>query len=244
MASPFSFPKQFSFENFVNAWQKASMGTYFLNSILITAGALAILLVLSVPCAYTLSRFKFKGVKLIRLVFMSGLFININYIVLPLFLMLFGFGRSIGIGTAITNNYFIVMVLYATTSLSFSIYLMSSYFTSLSASYEEAAKIDGCGYFKAFLYVCAPLAMPSIVAVILFNFLSFWNEYILAQTFLDSTKYTLPVGLLNIMREARVSNDLGRMYAGLLIVIVPVLIVYAFVQGQLTKGVTVGGIKG
>ena len=78
----------------------------------------------------------------------------------------------------------------------------------------------------------------------MFNFLSFWNEYILAQTFLDSTKYTLPVGLLNIMREARVSNDLGRMYAGLLIVIVPVLIVYAFVQGQLTKGVTVGGIKG
>ncbi|PWM71115.1 MAG: ABC transporter [Bacillota bacterium] len=244
MSSPFAFPKQLAFENFVNAWQKASMGSYFLNSILITAGGLVLLLVLSVPCAYTLSRFKFKGVKALRIIFMSGLFININYIVLPLFLMLFGFGRAIGVGTAITNNYFTVMLLYATTSLSFSIYLMSSYFTSLSASYEEAAKIDGCGYFKSFLYVCAPLAMPSIVTVILFNFLSFWNEYILAQTFLDSAKYTLPVGLLKIMRESRVSNDLGRMYAGLLIVIVPVLIVYGFVQGQLTKGVTVGGIKG
>ena len=243
-ASPFSFPKTFSFENFVNAWTKASMGAYFLNSILITGGGLVLLLVLAVPCAYTLSRFKFRGVKALRLIFMSGLFININYIVLPLYLMLFGIGNAVGVGAGITNNRFTVILLYATTSLSFSIYLMSSYFTSLSASYEEAAKIDGCGYFKAFLYVCAPLAMPSIITVILFNFLSFWNEYILAQMFLDTAKYTLPVGLLKIMRQSRTANDLGRMYAGLLIVIVPVLIVYAFVQGQLTKGVTVGGIKG
>ena len=199
---------------------------------------------LAVPCAYTLSRFKFRGVKVITLIFMAGLFINVNYIVLPLYLMIFSVGRAIGVGTALTNNYFTVIILYATTSLSFSIYLMTSYFKSLSPSYEEAAKIDGCGYFKTLVYVCAPLAMPSILTVILFNFLSYWNEYMLAMTFLSTANSTLPVGLLRIMREARTSNDLGRMYAGLLIVIVPVLIVYAFVQGQLTKGITVGGIKG
>lgn len=244
LADPFALPTSFYFQNFVNAWNRANMGSYFLNSIILTAGSLLLLIVLAVPCAYTLSRFKFRGVKVITLIFMAGLFINVNYIVLPLYLMIFSVGRAIGVGTALTNNYFTVIILYATTSLSFSIYLMTSYFKSLSPSYEEAAKIDGCGYFKTLVYVCAPLAMPSILTVILFNFLSYWNEYMLAMTFLSTANSTLPVGLLRIMREARTSNDLGRMYAGLLIVIVPVLIVYAFVQGQLTKGITVGGIKG
>lgn len=215
------------------------MGDYFFHSILLTATSLILLIVLAVPCSYTLSRFKFRGVGVITLIFMAGLFINTNYIVLPLYLMIYRIG-----GAAMTNNYVTVTVLYASTSLSFSIYLLSSYFRGLSPSYEEAAKIDGCGYFKTFLYICAPLAMPSILTVILFNFLSYWNEYMLAQTFLSEANSTLPVGLLRIMREARTANDLGRMYAGLLIVIIPVLIVYAFVQGQLTKGITVGGIKG
>ena len=243
-SNAFSFPKQFYFQNYVNAWNRASMGTYFGNSIFLTAASLALLVLLAVPCSYTLARFKFRGSKAISLIFMAGLFININYIVLPLHIMLFNFGKAIGIGANMTNNYFTVIVLYASTSLSFSIYLMNSYFKALSPSFEEAAKIDGCGYFKTFLYVCAPLAMPSILTVILFNFLSYWNEYILANTFLDKAKATLPVGLLRIMRESKVADDLGRMYAGLMIVIIPVLIVYSFVQGQLTKGITVGGVKG
>ena len=243
-ANAFAPPKRLYWQNFVNAWQRANMGDYFFHSIFLTLFSLALLIVLAVPCSYTLSRFRFKGVKIITLVFMAGLFINTNYIVLPLYLMIYRFGRAIGVGTGLTNNYFTVMILYASTSLSFSIYLLSSYFRGLSPSYEEAAKIDGCGYFKTFLYVCAPLAMPSILTVILFNFLSYWNEYMLAQTFLSEANSTLPVGLLRIMREARTANDLGRMYAGLLIVIIPVLIVYSFVQGQLTKGITVGGIKG
>ena len=243
-ADAFALPQKFYFENYVNAWNRANMGAYFGNSIFLTAASLALLVVLAVPCSYTLARFKCRGAKMIGLVFMAGLFINVNYIVLPLHIMLFGFGKAIGVGANITNNYFTVIVLYASTSLSFSIYLMNSYFKALSPSFEEAAKIDGCGYFKTFLYICAPLALPSILTVILFNFLSYWNEYILANTFLDTAKSTLPVGLLRIMRESKTANDLGRMYAGLMIVMVPVLIVYACVQGQLTKGITVGGVKG
>lgn len=243
-ADPFALPKKLYFENFVNAWERANMGSYFFNSIFLTAASLALLIILAVPCSYTLSRFKFPGAKVISLIFMAGLFININYIVLPLHMMLSDVGKVLGVGSDLTNNYVTVIILYASTSLSFSIYLMSSYFKALSPSFEEAAKIDGCGYFKTFLYICAPLAMPSILTVILFNFLSFWNEYILAQTFLAVEKSTLPVGLLRIMREAKTSNDIGRMYAGLIIVMVPVLAVYACVQGQLTKGITMGGVKG
>lgn len=242
--NPFALPSSFYYQNFVNAWERANMGDYFLNSVILTAFSLVLLVLLAVPCSYTLSRFRFRGVKIISLIFMAGLFINVNYIVLPLYLMIFRFGKLLGVGTGLTNNYFTVVVLYASTSLSFSIYLLSSYFRGLSPSYEEAAKIDGCGYFRTLIYICAPLAMPSILTVILFNFLSYWNEYMLAQTFLSTDNATLPVGLLLIMRQAKTSNDLGRMYAGLLIVIVPVLIVYSFVQGQLTKGITVGGIKG
>ena len=87
--------------------------------------------------------------------------------------------------------------------------------------------------------------MPSILTVILFQFLAYWNEYLVAQTFLISdVNRTLPVGLLSIMQEAKVATDYGRLYAGLVIVMVPVLLLYCFVQKNLTKGISMGGLKG
>lgn len=243
-SNPFGFPKSLQFVNFANAWTKASMGLNFLNSIILTAGSLVLLVVLAVPAAYVLSRFRYKILRVMSVIFMAGLFVNMNYIVTPLFLSIFSISRALGLYTGLVDNRFTVMLIYAVTSLSFSIYLLSGYFRTMPKDFEEAAKIDGCGYFGTLIKICVPLALPSVATVIMFNFLSYWNEYLVVMTFLGSAKRSLPAGLLSIMRESKVANDLGRMYAGLLIVMVPVLAVYAVVQGQLTKGVTLGGIKG
>ena len=242
--SPWALPTHIHWQNFVDAWNKAKMGDYFLNSIITTGLSLGILLVVALPASYCLARFKFVGQKLLNLCFMAGLFINVNYIVVPIYLMLSDFQTSVGIDWLLGNTY-VVAVIYAATALPFTIYLLSSYFATLPHDFEEAAYIDGAGYFRTMTQVIFPMAKPSIITVILFNFLSFWNEYIIVKTLVtDRDQWTLPAGLLNLMQAQQSAAEYGPMYAGLVLVMLPVLILYICVQKNLTKGMTVGGLKG
>ena len=246
--SPWALPTHVHWQNFADAWTKANMGGYMLHSVTITAMALAILLVVALPASYCLARFKFVGNKLLNTCFMAGLFINVNYIVVPIYLMLSDADKwcKTTLGQAmLLNNHFVVAVVYAATALPFTIYLLSSYFATLPHDFEEAAYIDGAGYWRTMLEIIFPMAKPSIITVILFNFLSFWNEYIIIKTLVtDRDQWTLPAGLLNLMQAQQSAAEYGPMYAGLVLVMLPVLILYIGVQKNLTKGMTVGGLKG
>ena len=246
--NPWALPTHIHWQNFADAWTKANMGGYMLHSVTITAMALAILLVVALPASYCLARFKFVGNKLLNTCFMAGLFINVNYIVVPIYLMLSDADKwcKTTLGQAmLLNNHFVVAVVYAATALPFTIYLLSSYFATLPHDFEEAAYIDGAGYWRTMLEIIFPMAKPSIITVILFNFLSFWNEYIIIKTLVtDRDQWTLPAGLLNLMQAQQSAAEYGPMYAGLVLVMLPVLILYICVQKNLTKGMTVGGLKG
>ena len=246
--SPWSLPTHLHWQNFVDAWNKANMGGYMGYSVMVTAMALAILLVVALPASYCLARFKFVGKKFLNTCFMAGLFINVNYIVVPIYLMLSDGDKwlksVLGSGWLL-NNHFVVAVVYAATALPFTIYLLTSYFATLPHDFEEAAYIDGSGYGRTMLQIIFPMAKPSIITVILFNFLSFWNEYIIVKTLVtERDRWTLPAGLLNLMQAQQAAADYGPMYAGLVLVMLPVLILYICVQRNLTKGMTVGGLKG
>ena len=246
--NPWALPTHLHWQNFADAWTKANMGGYMLHSVIITAMALAILLVVALPASYCLARFKFVGNKLLNSCFMAGLFINVNYIVVPIYLMLSDADKwcKTTLGQAmLLNNHFVVAVVYAAPALPFPIYLLSSYFATLPHDFEEAAYIDGAGYWRTMLEIIFPMAKPSIITVILFNFLSFWNEYIIIKTLVtDRDQWTLPAGLLNLMQAQQSAAEYGPMYAGLVLVMLPVLILYICVQKNLTKGMTVGGLKG
>ena len=247
--NPWALPAGVYWQNFVNAWNAAKMGEYMLNSVIVTVLALAILLAVALPAAYALSRFRFRSRKLLNTLFMAGLFINVNYIVVPIFLMLkdgdtwlkqtFGYAFLL-------NNLLVLAIVYAATALPFTIYLLSSYFATLPHDFEEAAYIDGAGYNTTMLKIIFPMAKPSVVTVILFNFLSFWNEYIISMTLMSSANgaRTLPVGLLNLMQAQQAKAEYGMMYAGLVMVMLPTMILYMCMQKRLTQGMTVGGLKG
>lgn len=247
--NPWSLPLGFHWQNFVDAWNTARMGDYMLNSVIVTVLALAILLVVALPAAYCLSRFHFHGRKFLNTAFMAGLFINVNYIVVPIFLMLRDgdtFLKNIFGSGFLLNNIVVLAIVYAATALPFTIYLLSGYFATLAHDYEEAAYIDGAGYGKTMIQIIFPMAQPSIVTIILFNFLSFWNEYIISMTLMSSANgaKTLPVGLLNLMQAQQSAAQYGIMYAGLVMVMLPTLILYICVQKKLIQGMTVGGLKG
>ena len=244
--NPWALPQGFNIQNFIDAFQIAQVGDFILNSALVTAMALAILLVVSLPAAYVLARFQFKGRKFFNTLIMAGLFINVNYIVVPIFLMLNGWDKSLAKSGLqfFMNNRFVLALVYASTAIPFTVYLLASYFRSLPKAYEEAAEIDGCGYFTTMVRVMFRMAKPSIITVILFNFLAFWNEYIISLTLVQTKALkTLPVGLQNLMSAQKAATNYGPMYAGLVIVMLPTLILYILVQRRLTQGMTLGGLK-
>ncbi|WP_050636736.1 carbohydrate ABC transporter permease [Candidatus Stoquefichus sp. SB1] len=244
--SPWSLPASFYIQNFIDAFEKANMAEYFLNSVIVTALGLFLLVIIALPASYVLARFDFKGKKLINTAFMGGLFINVNYIVVPIFLMLTSWDDVVYdiIGDFFfLDNIVVLAIVYAATAIPFTVYLLSSYFRTLPKAYEEAAFIDGCGYFKTMMKVMAPMAKPSIITVILFNFLAFWNEYIIALTLMPGASKTLPVGLVTLSKGQMAAANYGQLYAGLVIVMLPTLILYIMVQKKLTQGMTLGGLK-
>ena len=245
--SPWVLPKGLYLQNFVDAFVTAQMGQYFLTSVFVTALALVFVLVVAVPAAYVIARYDFRGKGIVEIVLLGGLFVNVNYIVVPIFLMLVGWDRALRDlmpGGFFIDNPVVLSLVYAATSIPFTIYLLTAYFRTIPADYEEAASLDGASRFGIMTRVMLPMARPAVTTVILFNFLAYWNDFIISLTLMPGDRKTLQVGLLNLFTAQKAAANYGRLYAGMVIVIVPVLIVYAFIQRRLIEGMAAGGVKG
>jgi N-acetylglucosamine transport system permease protein len=245
--SPWTLPEGLHLQNFVDAFVDAQMGRYFLNSVMVTALALVLVLLVAVPAAYVVARVPFRGKRLVETGLMAGLFVNVNYIVVPIFLMLIGWDR--GLADVLPDGLFIdsrptLSLVYAATSIPFTVYLLSNFLRTIPADYEEAATLDGASRLTTMLRIIVPMARPAVTTVVLFNFLAYWNDFIIALTLLPGEEKTLQVGLLNLMTAQRAAADYGRLYAGMVIVMVPVLIFYALIQKRLIDGIAAGGVKG
>ena len=213
--SPWTWPKGLHWQNYADAFVDAKLGQYFGTSVLVTVMSMAMVLVIALPCSYVLARFDFPGKKILKLAVQAGLFINVNYIVVPIFLMLVDADKllyNIMPNGFFVNNVFILALVYASTSLPFTIFLLQDFFAAISMS-------------------------------MLFNFLTYWNDYIISMTLMTGNNRTVQVGLLNLMQTQKAATNYGRLYAGMVIVMVPVLIFYAVVQKKLLETSTMGGIK-
>lgn len=237
LTSALALPKTFYYQNFVNAFIKAKMGVYFLNTIFITAFTLTLTVGFTVPTAYVLSRFTFLFRKTIKKIFVMGLFLQSTIYLVPLFLLM----NTLNI----LDNRLALCFVYAAGSFPFTIYLLTGFMKGLARDYEDAAKIDGCGYFRTLIEIIVPMIKPAIVTIIIFNFLSTFNEFPMAFTMITTdAKKTLPIGLVNLMEIQRYATDWGALFAGLAIVTIPTILLYSFTQKKLTEGVSLGGLKG
>ena len=243
--NPWALPAGFYWQNFVNAWNGAKMGEYMLNSVIVTALALALLLVVALPAAYCLSRFHFKGCKVLNTLFMAGLFINVNYIVVPIFLMLrdgdvwlkshFGSGFLL-------NNLVVLAVVYAATALPFTIYLLSGYFATLPHDFEEAAYIDGAGFLRTFFQIMMPCAKGGLTSAAVLCFLNTWNEFTFSLILTSSeSARTLPLSLSYF--TSQFSFNYTALFAAVTIAVIPSIIVFAIFQEQVVSSLTAGSVK-
>jgi len=235
--SPWQMPAQPMFENFARTWGKANIGLYFANSLLVILPSIFFTLLFSAMAGYVLARFTFPGNRLIFYGFLGGMLFPVMLALVPLFFLLQSF-------TIIDTRFGLVLV-YIAYSLPFTVFFMTGFLKTLPTEILEAATIDGANNLQLFFLIVIPLAQNGLVSMGIFNFLGMWNQYILPLVLLTSSgKYMLSQGLAFLAHQQRYQSDWSGLFAAIVIVMLPTLIVYVIFQNQIQRGLTVGGLKG
>ena len=226
--------------NYRQAWREAHFGEYFLNSVLVTGVSVALILLLGSMSAYALSRFYHPLGNLLYGLFLAGLMIPVQLSIVPLFFELKAAG--------LLNSKLGLMLVYTANGLPFAIFILAGFFRALPRSLYEAAVVDGCGEATAFWRVMLPLARPGLITVAIFQFIGIWKEYFFAFMFTSGAPgddvRTLPLGLGNLSVAAQYHTNYGMLFAGIVMVTLPILLVYLLLQKHLVKGITAGALKG
>jgi ABC-type glycerol-3-phosphate transport system permease component len=227
-------------ENYSRAWREAHFGTYFINSLLVTTVSVVGILLFGSMASYALSRFYHPLGRFAYALFLAGLMVPVQLSIVPLFFEL----RALGL----LNSRVGLVLVYIANGLPFAIFVLANFFRALPRSLYEAAVVDGCSEASAFWRVMLPLARPGLVTVAIFQFIGIWKEYFFAFMFTSGSQSdvirTLPLGLANLSLTAQYKNSYGMLFAGVVIVTIPILLVYLALQKQLVKGVTAGALKG
>ena len=225
------------FDNYVRAWSLNSISTYFMNSLFYGIVSMVASVLISAPAAYVLARKVFKGSAAIKNSFVIAMAIPQIMIVMPLF--------SAAVRSGLSNSKFLLLILYTGMALPYTTTFLTAFFSNQSVVYEEAAAIDGASPMKTFWTIMFPLAQPGLVTVSIFNFMNVWNEYFLSMIFASSQKsMTVGPGLKSVLTAMQYTGDWGGLFAAVVIVFLPTLLIFVCLSRTIINGITAGGIKG
>ena len=236
LASPFSLPAHWRFDNYAHAWTDAGIRQFFLNTVIVVSVALVIVMSLGAMCAYVLARFKFPGARFIYYLMLAGLTFPIFLAIVPLFFVL----KNIGLINTLPG----LIMVYVAFALPFTVFFLYAFFRTLPDDVYEAALIDGAGEWRTFFRIMLPMARPGMAAVAIFNFLGLWNQFLLPVALnTDPSRYVLTQGMANFASQAGYAVDFGALFAAVVITVVPVLIVYVIFQRRLEGSVSRGTFR-
>ncbi len=229
------WPAHFSVKNFTDVMTEQPFGRWLLNSLMVSVMTTALGVFLACTAAYAFSRFRFPGRDSGMLAFLVSQMFPGTLMLIPLFIIIV---KWLGLG----NNFWGLVIVYATTAIPFCVWMLKGYFDTIPIDIEESARIDGASPQVIFFRIILPLAKPAIAITALFSFMTAWNEFILASVFLESeAKYTAPVGLRFFV--GGFSSQWGFFAAGSVIVSLPVVILFLYLQKYLVSGLTAGSVK-
>jgi N-acetylglucosamine transport system permease protein len=237
MSKPWALPElPLLWSNFRDVWNQYHFGGYFMNSVVVTVLSSFLAILLSATTAYVLARFAFRGSQVLYFFYLSAMMIPMILGLVPLFFLL----NDLGLINKLTG----LVIVYTAWALPFSIFVLVSFFKTLPKELEEAAYIDGAGYYRTFFDVMLPLARSGIISIGIMNGLNIWNEYLMGTVFVnDPAKYTVPVGIAVMQAEMQYRTEWGPLFAGLMLSMIPVMIVYVLFQRHIVAGVTAGAVK-
>jgi len=231
-------PTQFSVETYQDAMTLIPIGRYMLNSLFVSSMTAIFATSIAAMAAYVLARFRFRFAGLILATILFTQLIPHITRVFPIYFFLQDLGML--------NTYFGLIFAYSGFSIPYAVLMLQSYFrTSCPPELEEAALIDGCGYFGAFVRVVLPISLPGIVAIATFTFLGAWNDFLWASLLLNrGESKTLQVGLREFMGEGGTIQNANVFMAACVLATIPAVILFIFLQRYMIKGISAGALKG
>jgi multiple sugar transport system permease protein len=227
------FPANPSFQNYPRIFQKISFARNLRDSLIVAATTMLVGLGISLTASYSFSRFRFRGRNYLMIQFLVINMFPIVLLLIPLFVIM----RVL----RLIDTYFALIIAYSTFTIPFSTWMMTSFFNAIPKQLDEAALVDGCTRLSAMTRVIVPIAMPGIAATGIYIFITAWNEFLYAAILTGNKVLTIPVALQNLIGEYNIAW--GLLTAGGVISVIPVIVLFFFIQKQLISGMTAGAVK-
>ena len=232
---PFGWPASPSLRNYAAVWETAHFDVYFVNSVIVTVGAMLVILVAGTLAAYALGRYRFRGNDLLYLFFLSGIMVPIRLAIIPLFILM----RDL----RLLDTHWSLILVYAASGLSSAVFILTGFFRALPQDLDSAARIDGAGELSILIRVMLPLVRPALAIVTVYNVIPIWNDFFFPLVFIHQDRLkTLPLGMTVFFGEFAANWAL--LFAGLTLAAAPVIGLYILMSRQFIKGLTAGAVKG
>ncbi|MBP2001519.1 raffinose/stachyose/melibiose transport system permease protein [Paenibacillus shirakamiensis] len=231
----FALPQKFQWHNYKEAYEMGSYVRYLGNSVFVTIITMVFVILLSSMVAYAVSRFRWKYNKIILLIFMMGLMIPMQATLLPLMIIFKNMH--------ILNTHLALILPYIAFSTPIAVFILSGFMRDIPGEIEESAFVDGASIYRIFRSIILPISVPPMMTVSILTFITIWNEYILARTFISSERLkTLPFGVYTFVSQY--STNYGDIGAFLIMGAIPVILIYFVLSERITKGMVAGAVKG
>ena len=234
LGNAFALPQSFNLDNYKTAYKKLNLGTTFFNTLFYTVVSVLILALLCSVTAWAIARCKRKFFKFAYVYFIIGYLIPYQALFLPIYIV----GNRLGL----TNTRFGIIFMYIAVGMSFGIFLMNSFMSTVPLELEEAARLDGCSVLQTYFYVVFPLLKPAMATLIIMQSFLVWNDYLLASLFASSKSLkTLTVAMQQLFSTQ--SNDYNTAMAAVVISVLPISRLFLSLQKYFIKGMTAGSVK-
>lgn len=235
VSSPLALPESFNIGNYLTAFDKLDMITTYKNTFVYTSISVLILALLCGTTAWAIARGRHKYFKFAYIYFVIGILIPYQALFLPIYIL--------GYKMHLTNTAYGIIMMYVATGMSFGVFLMTSFMSTIPIQLEEAARIDGCSVFGTYFRIVLPLLKPSMATLIIMQSFQIWNDYLLASLYVSQKDLkTLTVAIQSLFSAT--SSDYSTAMAAIVLSVVPIAVLFLTLQKYFIKGMTVGAVKG
>ena len=232
--NPYGLPFPAHWWKYPEAWFNSNYEIYFLNSVLITTGAVLLLSVMGAMAAHCLARYKFRGNRLIFFLIFSTIILPPQITIIGIFQILVNYG--------LYDTRVGLMLVYVAMQMPLTVFILEGFFARLPQDLFDAARMDGYSDFEIFWKITLPIGLPAISTTVILNMIYIWNEFLFAVVLLvDDGKRTLPLGIQRFMGDNL--DDTGMLATGLMIAVIPVIVAYVFFSERMIQGMTAGAVK-
>ena len=235
LGSPLALPSSMNFENYLKAFEKLSMQTTFINTLVYTVVSVVILAFLCGAAAWAIARCRHKFFKFCYIYFVVGILIPYQALFLPIYI--------IGYKLNLTNTRYGMIFMYIATGISFGIFLMNSFMSTVPLELEESSRIDGCSVYGTYFRIVLPLLSPAMATLVIMEAFQIWNDYLLASLYVSKKQLkTLTVAISSLFSAQ--TSDYTTAMAAIVCSVLPIAVLFIALQKYFIKGITVGAVKG